>query len=158
MSHLNEFETEMDSQEALIRALVRMGFNKNRIEIHDQAVKINGYHQEDNFRGHIVIRKPHSGIPSDIGWEKKGGVYVSHLDGYNYTSWAQSSEYRYVSRHYDQRFNVQLLNYYNLEKSKMELEAKGIPYTETTDAKGRLMLRAKFKVSNSQSKIKVHSN
>ena len=159
MSHLNEFETEMDDQEALLRALCRVGFTRDQIEVHDRACSMVGYHgTEDNKVGHIIIRKNNSRIPSDIGWEKKDETYVAHVDNFDYTNPA------WIGRGggpgapiYNDRWHINLLNFYNLEKAKLGYEAKGLTCIETKDEKGRLQLRAKFHVTSEASKIKTRS-
>jgi hypothetical protein len=59
-----------------------------------------------------------------------------------------------ISDQYDQKWLDRLTMYYNIEKSKMEFNAKGIECIEAKDAKGRIQLRAKFPVRNN-SKIQV---
>ena len=141
MSHLSEFETEFTDKQALIRALCRVGFTLDQIETFTIPRRIVGYHSDEVKVGHIIIKKQNTGIPSDIGWEEKGGKFIYHGDDYNYGALGYGTNKRY-----DTAWQVNLLNYYNLEKSKMALEARGILCTECTDAKGRLQLRAKFKV------------
>lgn len=149
MSHLNDFESVATDQEALIRALCRMGFTRAQIEVHETAQRINGYHVEDDKVGHIIIRKQHSNIPSDIGWEKnEDGIFVGHVDSYNY-SWVSKA------RHYNEKFNNELFTYYNVEKMKMDMEGKGIEYKESLDAKGRPMLVGKFKVKSTGIQCKL---
>lgn len=151
MSHLHEMKTAFEDIEAFISALVREGFKRNQIEQHAKAVRINGYHAEDNFMGHIVIRKQHSGIPSDVGWEIRDGVLVAHVDAYDYSRchWANAT------RKYDEAFRVKLVESYNIELAKKALNAKGVKFTETTKD-GKTKIIAKFKVPKTKSKIKVH--
>jgi hypothetical protein len=153
MSHLDEFETTMTDKEALLRALVRMGFTREHIEVNAKGRLINGYHAtEDNKMGHIIINKQHSKIPSEIGWEEKDGCYVSHVDAYNYSNF---NDYRGCPV-YDHAWQMKLLEYYNLEKDKMTLSARGITCTETRDSKGRLQLIAKMgKAKTNQMKIRM---
>ena len=153
MSHLDEFQTEMTDQEALIKALCRMSFTRDQIEIHERAQAIIGYHGTDDHKvGHIVIRKQHSRIPSDIGWEKKNGNFVGHVDAFDYTGsvWRDRCKGGVI---YNQAWNIQLLNNYNLEKSKMALQARGTPCKECKDARGRLQLRAIIKINKLKTKV-----
>jgi hypothetical protein len=156
MSHLDEFQTEMNDLEALIRGLCRMGFTRDQIQTYTKAQDIIGYHGTDDRKvGHVIIRKDHTRIPSDIGWEMKNGNYVGHVDAFDYTGSGWSSRIKGGQNNviYDQRWHVQLLNNYNLEKSKMALQARGIPCTECKDARGRLQLRAIMKVNKLKTKV-----
>lgn len=158
MSHLNAFETEMTNQEALIRALIRMGINRNAIEVHTRAQPIVGYHgTEDAKVGHIIVRARAARIPSDIGWEKQGASYVSHVDEFDYTGtgWVDGGAGP-GSPIYNKAWQTNLLNFYNMEQAKMGLEARGIAYTEDRDEQNRLRLRAKFS-KQSSSLIKTRS-
>ena len=153
MSHLNDFITQATDQDALIRALCRMNFIKEQIKIFNQPQTINGYHSTDNKVGHIIIRSEHTKIPSDIGWEKKQGVFVGHVDAFQY---AGNSTWPQAKTVYDEIWHSKLYTYYNIEKSKMALEARGLSYTEVIDTQGRIQLRSKFTVQ-ATSKIKVRS-
>jgi hypothetical protein len=156
MSHLDEFQTEMTDQEALIKALCRMGFTRDQIEVHERAQTIIGYHgTEDRKVGHIIIRQAYSRIPSDIGWEKKNGNFVGHVDAFDYRGpgWRDRCKGGINNVIYDKTWNVQLLNNYNFEKSKMALEARGIKCTECKDSRGRLQLRAIMKINKLKTKV-----
>lgn len=145
MSHLDEFKTKFTDKEALVRGLCRMGFARHQIECHTKAQAILGYHgTEDNKVGHVIIRKAHTDIPSDIGWELKDGTYVGHVDSYHYSG-------RTIC--YDQKWSMKLTESYNFELSKMTFEARGIKVQECKDSRGRLQLRAKMMQNN---KMKVH--
>ena len=146
MSHLDEFKTSFKDKEAFIRGLVRtMNLACNQIEVYEKAQPIVGYHKmEDRKFGHVIVRREHTRIPSDIGWEMKDGVLVSHLDAFQYHN----------SPCYDQKFILKLTENYNFELSKMAFESKGIKCTECRDAKGRLQLRAKF--AKAASRLKIH--
>lgn len=155
MSHLDEFETEFTNKDMLIKALTRVGFTRDQIEVHDRAQVIVGYHgTEDGKVGHVIIRKKYSGIPSDIGWEFKNGKCISHVDDFDYRSWASNGKSNGKAL-YDKAWTVGLLNYYNLETSKAAFESRGIQCIECKDSKGRLQLKAKFSKA-SDNKIKIH--
>ena len=142
MSHLLDFETQVTSQEALIRALCRMGFTREQVEIHDKATRINGYHTDENKVGNIIIRQSNTKIPSDIGWELgKTGSYVEHVDDYQYWN---------TDKHYNTEWKSKLYTYYNVELSRMELDAKGIQYKESKDTKGRIQIEAMFEVKDEE--------
>lgn len=139
MSHLAKLKTSVTDAQALVRALGRMGIDKSRIEVHDKAIQAKGYHQEETFNANVIVRKNGS-FGSDIGWEKDGrsGVFAAHLDEYNYSS----------GQHYSKEWQNRLYTFYNVEKAKMELEAKGIEHEELVDDVGRVQVRARFNVQD----------
>jgi hypothetical protein len=159
MSHLNAFTTEMSDKDALLKALTRMGIPRNCIEVHDRAQPIVGYHgTSDHKVGHIIVRRQHARIPSDIGWEKVGDKYLAHVDDFDYThtSWRNQGAGP-GSPIYNQAWNTELLNYYITEKKKAEMEAKGLTVIEERDELNRIRLRAKFVTKNTTSKIQTRS-
>lgn len=151
MSHLLDFKTCVTDRTALVRALERMGF-KNKVEVHDKAVLLSG-HMIDTGRklANVIVRKQYTGIPADLGFEEKvdadgNTTFVAHIDEYNYSG-----------MQYNKSWQDKLYTYYNVEKSKMELEAKGIDYSEQKDDKGRIQIKATFKKeANDPNKLMVH--
>ena len=139
MSHLNEAKTRIKNQEAFIRALCNVtGLDRNQIEVHDEAVRLNGYHKEEVKHAHILIRQANTKIPSDIGWERgEDGYFTAKVDDYDY-SWIHG---RVV---YDRRWQAKLQTQYNIETEKMALDERNIPYICVQDSKGRTQIRAKF--------------
>jgi len=163
MSHLLDFKTCVTDRNALVRALERMGF-KNKVEVHDKAVLLSG-HMIDTGRklANVIVRKQYTGIPADLGFEEKvdadgNTTFVAHIDEYNYSGNACTWPYSRLSRmQYNKSWQDKLYTYYNVEKSKMELEAKGIDYTELKDDQGRLQIKATFKKELSDpGKLMVH--
>jgi hypothetical protein len=152
MSHLDEFKTSFKNKEAFVKALCRtLDLKTNQIEVFEKAQAIQGYHgTQDGKVGHIIIRKQHTFIPSDIGWEMKDGVLVSHVDAFDYCRLNKNGQ-RVC---YDSKFNLKLTESYNFELSKMTFQARGIQCVECRDAKGRLQLKAKIKPA--ANKLKVH--
>lgn len=133
MSHLNEMKTKMSDREMLVRALMRhMHLQRQDIEVHDRAVRINGYHKEDNFVGNVIVRKNKSGIPSDIGWELKNGNFVGHVDSYDYRGlgWAGATI------RLDDNWNQGLQQSYNQEVIKQGLTDKGYTIRESVSKDG----------------------
>jgi len=143
MSHLNTFKTDITDRDCLVKALCRMGFTRNQIEVNDKAENLRGYHGFEGQKAHVIIRQPHSQIRSDVGWEKQGETFVGHVDGY----WGI----------YDDKWNVTLMDNYITEKKKAELEAKGLTVVETRDAMNRIQLRAKFAAPKNTGKIQTRS-
>ena len=150
MSHFNDFETSMTDKEALLRALVRCDFragilNKNNIECHDNPASLYGYQNDRRQQtAHVIIRRNHvGGSSNDLGFvQEASGNYKAIISDFD-------------SSYYNPQWLGKLTTYYNIEKSKMELDAQNIPYTEVKDALGRIQLRAKFKTDTNVSRIGV---
>lgn len=159
MSHLNAFKTDMTDQDALVKALCRhMNITAGQVEVHTKAQPIIGYYgTEDRKVGHIIVRARNAHLPSDIGWELINGQYVAHVDDFDYTdSHWRSRGAGPGSPICNAAWNMELMNYYIIEKKRAELEAKGLTVIETRDDQNRMQLRAKFTVKTA-SKLKVRS-
>lgn len=142
MSHLAKFQSSVTDPRALVRALVQMGIQQSQIQCYEKAVQCHGYHNEETFQANVVVR--HSGTGSDIGWEKNAdGSYTSHIDDYNYNAIGGN-------QHYDQAWQNKCYTRYNVEKSKMELEDRKIPYVEGRDDNGRTTITARFKTDSNR--------
>jgi methyltransferase-like protein len=151
MSHYNDFETEMKDKDALIRALCRCKNRHNQsiqrewIETHNNPDNLFGYLDDQRSqKANIIIRRQHVGPSSnDLGFVQTDTGYKAIISDYD-------------SHYYNPQWIGKLTTYYNIEKSKMELEAKGIAYTEVLDEIGRIQLRAKFKTeTETTSRIQV---
>ena len=87
MSHYVECTPGFKDREALIAALVAVGFERNQIEVHDEAVALYGYRGDQRpQQAHIIIRRQHVGqAANDVGWERlSDGTYrawISEYDG-----------------------------------------------------------------------------
>lgn len=131
MSHYVELGTTMTDEEALVKALGRMGFSNNQIERHTQATSLRDYFGNISpQKANVIVRKRDAGI-ADLGWEKtKEGTYKSHLDLY--------------TGKYDKPWQDKLQVSYNVEKSKMECTKKKLKYTEDVDTENRPRLRIRM--------------
>ena len=87
MSHYVECKPGFQDQQALIEALVAVGFDRSQIETHGKAVPLYGYQNDQRAQqAHIVIRQQHVGqTANDVGWERlTDGTYrawISEYDG-----------------------------------------------------------------------------
>lgn len=87
MSHYVECKPGFKDREALIQALIAIGFAREQIEVNQEAVPLYGYQDDQRAQqAHIVIRRKHVGqAANDVGWEKLAdGTYrawISEYDG-----------------------------------------------------------------------------
>lgn len=87
MSHYVECKPGFKDREALIEALVAVGFDRSQIEVHQETVVLYGYRGDERpQRAHVVIRREHVGsAANDVGWERlPDGTYrawISEYDG-----------------------------------------------------------------------------
>ena len=87
MSHYVECRPHFKDRQALIDALVAVGFARDQIEVHEEAVPLFGYRGDERpQRAHVVIRRQHVGpAANDVGWERlPDGTYrawISEYDG-----------------------------------------------------------------------------
>ena len=152
MSHYLDFKTAMTDPEALKRALTHMktpyhrqGLPAHCVEVHDKPQSLYGYQgDERNQKAEVIIRRNNTqDAANDIGFVKNAdGCYDAII-----------SEYDRKTFHSD--WLTELSTYYNFEKSKIELEARKIPYEETKDETGRLQLRCQFKKKNKGESISL---
>jgi|WetSurMetagenome_2_1015567.scaffolds.fasta_scaffold225446_2 hypothetical protein len=136
MSHYNDFKTTLTDPKALERALRAYNLHGKKIifESHDKACTMQGYGGQTQS-ANIIIRKEQFNGLGDMGFVLKDGAYALVTDDYDRRD------------HFTNPWMGELTMHYNVEKTKMELEAKNIPYEQLTDSKGRIQLRAKFKTS-----------
>jgi hypothetical protein len=151
MSHTLEFETTITNQDALVRALKRMGVPENCIEIHETATRLNTYHTEEHKFAHVIVRRRvfNNRHSSDIGWELVDGVFKAHVDDF---------EYGGSSIHFNKEWQQKLYTYCNVETMKAEFGKQHMECTETVDKQGRIQLRAKFaKAQENKNRAKTYT-
>lgn len=86
MSHYVECCPGFKDREALVEALVAVGFDRSQIELHQDAVALYGYRGDERpQRAHIVIRREHVGqAANDVGWERlPDGTYRAWISEYD---------------------------------------------------------------------------
>lgn len=130
MSHYVDIETEIQNQEALVRALERLGF-KNKIEIHTTSQNLYGYQGDlRKQKANVIIRKKYVGrAANDIGFEKTSeGRFIAHISEYDHGK-------------YGEKWQKKLFTYYGVEAAKIECEKMNYSYTETIDEKERPRLK-----------------
>ena len=86
MSHYVECKPGFKDQQALIEALVAVGFERNQIEVHAESAALYGYQGDERpQRAHIVIRREHVGTAAnDVGWERMpDGTFRAWISEYD---------------------------------------------------------------------------
>ena len=130
MSHYTECKTAFKSKEALIKALIERGWTKDKIEVHDQAVKLVGYRGDERAtKANIVIRRVHVGAASnDIGFRREeNGTYTAVVSDYD--------------RHkYGGAWMKQLKQSYTKNVSIMKLKGMGCMVTEHKNKEGQAVI------------------
>lgn len=142
MSHYLDFKTVMTDPDALKRALTHMGtpihpggLPESAIEVHGKPKHLYGYHGDKRSQtADIIVRRENvQNAANDIGFVKNSeGTYDAIISEFDRNKFGNE-------------WMTRLSTYYNYEKSKIELEARKIPYEETKNEDGRLQLRCKFK-------------
>ncbi len=130
MSHYVDIVTIINDKDSLVKALIRMGFTEEQIEIFDIANKLNDWQGNPTEKlGHIIIRKEHIGnYHNDFGFEQTvEGNYIAHIDEAN---------------GYGEEWQKKLFTYYNVERAKSEYDSMCLSYEETVDEEDRIVLRA----------------
>jgi hypothetical protein len=155
MSHYLAMETQITDQEALVRALCRSisratgkVFTRNQIEICDNPRNLYGYQNDLREQtANVILRRQHvGGSSNDIGFVKgPNGTYSAIVSDFD------------RSNCYGEPWLTKLYTYYNVEKAKMEMDSRGVQYTETKDDKGRIQLRAKFQVKEETARVGVRT-
>lgn len=134
MSHYVDIVTEIRDQAALVKALERLGFGPNKVEVHDKPQPLIGYQGDKREQlAHVILRRRFvGGASNDIGFLKgSDGRYISHISEYDQT-------------YYNSTWQNKLCTYYGVEKSKIELSKKGLKFTEDLDEQQRPRLRVRL--------------
>jgi len=130
MSHYVDVYTVVRDQDALVKALERMGF-KGKIEVVATAQALVGYEGDKREqKAHVIIRRQHVGAASnDIGFERMpNGQFVSHISEYD-------------QHQYNQKWQNQLYTWYGVEATKLACDKEKLRYTEDMDEKQRPRIR-----------------
>jgi hypothetical protein len=143
MSHYVNVVTIMKDQEALIKALGRLGFDKVKLEVHEKAQNLYGYQGDKRSQvAHIIIRKEFVGSSAnDIGFERQAnGSFAAHISEFD----QGTGQYSGSEGRYGKTWQGKLVAFYGVEKSKMELTKKGLKYYEDVDEQQRPRLKVKL--------------
>lgn len=130
MSHYNKLKTELKNKESLLKALAKMGFGKEKVEVHETATPLFGFQGDKrDQKGNIVIRRKYvGGAANDIGFElEKDGTYHAHISDYD--------------RHrYNDKWMTELETHYGVEQAKQAFSNEGWSFTESVDEENNIQL------------------
>lgn len=86
MSHYVECNPGFRDRDALVDALLAVGFTCEQIELHDDAGALFGYRGDERpQRAHVILRRQHVGTAAnDVGWERlPDGTYRAWISEYD---------------------------------------------------------------------------
>ena len=86
MSHYVECRPHFKDRQALMDALVAVGFTRAQIELHDEAIPLYGHRGDQRpQKAHVIIRRQHVGpAANDVGWERlPDGTYRAWISEYD---------------------------------------------------------------------------
>lgn len=93
--------TPMTDQECVLAALVDLGFEKTKVEVHETPVQLVGYAGDRRAQtANIIIRKQHVGVASnDVGFLATATGYQALVSGYDHprfgSGWLSQLSQRY---------------------------------------------------------------
>lgn len=86
MSKYHSNKTLYKDRECLVEALIAQGYQREVIEIHDEAQALIGYQGDvRQQRANVIVRRKHvGGAANDIGWQLLAdGTYAQHISDYD---------------------------------------------------------------------------
>lgn len=115
----------MLDQECVLASLADLGFDQNRVEIHEEPVALVGYMGGARAQtAHIVIRRQHVGSGSnDIGFLLTPTGYQAYVSGYDHRQYGQ----RWLDRLkdcYDGHWAAKQERLAEEERQRVEMERK----------------------------------
>ncbi len=135
MSHYSEVMIELTDKGCLVAALVRLGFERQVIEVHRTPQTLYGYRGDARAqKAHVIIRRADVGpAANDLGFERQA-------DG-RFRVWV--SEYDQSRNGYNEAWLGRLEQAYGVEKARAEARKRGYRVSEqkVDDGRVRLVLR-----------------
>jgi hypothetical protein len=107
-----------------------MGFDKNKVEVHDQAQNLYGYQGDvRNQKANIIICRKHiSSSANDIGFElQEDGTYAAHISDFD-------------KGRFNETWRADLEMHYGIEQAKTAFANEGWSYIETVDEQNNIQL------------------
>ena len=82
MSEFHEVELIFQNKQTLIEALEQSGYS---VEVHDQCSTVDDYYGKKKLPAHLIVRRDQFNGTRDIGFEKRGEIYIMHADNMDYS-------------------------------------------------------------------------
>jgi hypothetical protein len=135
MSKYAKVECEFQDTSLLVDALVEMGFDREKIEVHEQATNLYGYHGDKRADlANVIIRrgevnqKLSGGMSNDIGFVRNAaGKYEAVISQYD-------------SSYANKNWLGSLTAGYARGNMKKKAAKQGFKYTHSTQAEGKTQL------------------
>jgi hypothetical protein len=123
-------------QQCLLRALEDLGFGEEKVEVHENPVKLSGYRGK---KAHLVLPcRKISSLSNDVGFERTDQGYRLHVNDYDMRQfdegWRNKLHERY-REHYEKKKEAKERKQMEKERRKM-LKAKREKIEEKAREKG----------------------
>ena len=130
MSHYTKLVTKIKNRANLVKALQKLGFREDQIEVHDEAQNLYGYQgNKREQKANVIIRRKNVGQASnDLGFVlQEDGTYGAIISDFD-------------SHRYNERWRQDLDQKYAIEQAKDAFTQEGWSFTETIDKQGQVQL------------------
>lgn len=145
MSHYTKVKTKLRNQAALVKALMDMGFTKEQIQVHEQAVNLEGYagDKRKDTAEIVIPRRAVGGAANDIGFKlQEDGTYGAIISQYDRGNRAadQKSQYAEGCNGYSEKWLKKLNQRYAYHNLKEEMTDLGFFIESEREEKGQIFL------------------
>ena len=116
----------MVDEECLLEALANVGFTADKIEVHSEPVRLEGYEGREREQvAHVVIRRNHvGGSSNDIGFLKTPTGYQAFVSGFDAGRGHGQPWLQAVQKHYTARFEAKVARLAEAERRRLEEERR----------------------------------
>jgi hypothetical protein len=130
MSHYTVLKTELRNKKNILKALSKLGYTEDKVEVHETAQNLYGYQGDKREQtAEIIIRRKYvGGAANDIGFKlQKDGTYQAEISEYD-------------SYRHNKKWMQDLEMHYGIEQTKDVLTSNGYSWTETVDKDNNIQL------------------
>jgi hypothetical protein len=127
MSHYSEIPIEIKDEQALIQALERLGWGREKLEIHKEAVSLYDWHGELRpQKANIIIRRKYiGGASNDVGFTRTANGYTAII-----------SDFDRDKKGFNESWQGQLKKFYGIEFAKNDVIKRGYTVEEVKTERG----------------------
>ena len=147
MSHYARIKIDLKDRQALVEALLKFGYTRDQIEVHDQAQPLYDYNGAQQSQcAHVIVRKRHVGdLCNDMGWvvDPTGKHSAWHVCDYarNKPGKLFNPKIKALGGHND-KFASQLDREYKVAVATRKAKADGKKVTRVDSDDGKILLYA----------------